>query len=160
MLTGGTPYVVYPRRVSSATAPFSYGYQITSFAVAQCLHSRRHEIFATNNPKAVPSNTMMDVDRYQRDLAAVTESSTITPLNLSGIDPGIRQRQALHMDARPGAESRKFDRRCGVRRNRRAAPSAAMLTRTHIPERTAEFAKDTRSSIAREIWSVDLESRT
>jgi hypothetical protein len=89
MLTGGTPYAVYPRRVSSATAPFSYGYQITSSQLPNVYTPDGTNIFATNNPKAVPSNTIMDVDRYQRDLAAVTESSTITPLNLGGIDPGF-----------------------------------------------------------------------
>ena len=89
----------------------------------------------TNNPKAVPSNTVMDVDRYQRDLAALTDSTGITPLNLSGIDPQFGNRQALYVDARPGAEIRQPDCGCGVCGNGGAASSALWfsqcLSRSH-----------------------------
>jgi Carboxypeptidase regulatory-like domain len=142
MLTGGTPYAVYPRRVSSATAPFSYGYQITSAQLPNVYTPDGTNIFATNNPKAVPSNTIMDVERYQRDLAAVTESSTITPLNLAGIDSGF-------------GNGRLFTWTLGLERkfgNLTADAAYVGTAAQHLPRlaypnaypgATADFAKDT-----------------
>ena len=86
-LTGSTPYVMYPRRVSSAAAPFQYGYQISSSQLPDPYTPDGVNIFAAGDSKKVAPNTIMDVDRYDRDLAALTDSSVISPLNLSGIDP-------------------------------------------------------------------------
>ena len=132
-LTGATPYVIYPRRVSSAPAPFSYGYQITSSQLPKVYTPSGADIFATNTPKSVPSNTVMDVDRYQRDLAALTDSSAMTPLNLCGIDRSLETGGSLR-GRRAGAEIRQFDCRCGLRGNRGSAPSALWLSQ-RIPRR-------------------------
>jgi len=86
-LTGSTPYVIYPRRVSSAAAPFEYGYQILPSQLPNVYTPDGTNIFAVGDSKDVPANTVMDVDRYERDMAALTDTSVITPLNLSGIDP-------------------------------------------------------------------------
>ena len=86
-LTGSTPYAIYPRRVSSAMAPFEYGYQITSSQLPSVYTPDGANIFANGGSKTVPANTVMDVDRYERDMAALTDSTVISPLNLSGIDP-------------------------------------------------------------------------
>ncbi len=142
-LTGSTPYVIYPRRVSSAAAPFSYGYQIPSSQLPNVYTPDGTNIFATNNPKAVPSNTVMDVDRYQRDLAVLTDSTAITPLNLSGINPqfGIGRLFTWTL----GLE-RKFG-------NLTADAAYVGTAAQHLPRygfpnaypgATAEFAKDTR----------------
>ncbi len=142
-LTGSTPYVIYPRRVSSSAAPFSYGYQIPSSQLPNVYTPDGTNIFATNNPKAVPSNTVMDVDRYQRDLAVLTDSTAITPLNLSGINPqfGIGRLFTWTL----GLE-RKFG-------NLTADAAYVGTAAQHLPRygfpnaypgATAEFAKDTR----------------
>ncbi|MGA9584445.1 MAG: TonB-dependent receptor [Terracidiphilus sp.] len=142
-LTGSTPYVIYPRRVSSAPAPFSYGYQITPSQLPDVYTPSGTNIFATNTPKSVPSNTVMDVDRYQRDLAALTDSSTITPLNLSGINPAF-------------GNGRLFTWTLGLERkfgNLTADAAYVGTAAQHLPRysfpnaypgATAEFAKDTR----------------
>jgi hypothetical protein len=142
-LTGSTPYVIYPRRVSSAPAPFSYGYQISPSQLPNVYTPDGTNIFATDNPKAVPSNTVMDVDRYQRDLAALTDSSTITPLNLSGINPAF-------------GNGRLFTWTLGLERkfgNLTADAAYVGTAAQHLPRysfpnaypgATAEFAKDTR----------------
>jgi hypothetical protein len=142
-LTGSTPYVIYPRRVSSAPAPFNYGYQISPSQLPNVYTPDGTNIFATDNPKAVPSNTVMDVDRYQRDLAALTDSSTITPLNLSGINPAF-------------GNGRLFTWTLGLERkfgNLTADAAYVGTAAQHLPRysfpnaypgATAEFAKDTR----------------
>ena len=142
-LTGSTPYAVYPRRVSSAPAPFSYGYQIMSSQLPNVYTPDGTDIFATNDPKAVPSNTVMDVDRYQRDLAVLTDSSAITPLNLSGINPEFGNGRLFTWTL--GLE-RKFG---NLTANAAYVGTAAQhLPRYSFPNAypgaTAEFAKDTR----------------
>ena len=56
-LTGSTPYAIYPRRVSSAAAPFSYGFQIPPSQLPNVYTPDGTNIFATNDPKAVPART-------------------------------------------------------------------------------------------------------
>jgi Carboxypeptidase regulatory-like domain len=142
-LTGSTPYVIYPRRVSSASAPFNYGYQIPSSQLPNVYTPDGTNIFATNDPKAVPSNTVMDVDRYQRDLAVLTDSTAITPLNLSGINPAF-------------GNGRLFTWTLGLERkfgNLTADAAYVGTAAQHLPRysfpnaypgATSEFAKDTR----------------
>jgi hypothetical protein len=85
-LTGSTPFVVYPRRVSSSTAPISYGYQITPGELPQTYTPQGTNIFASGKTTTVAPNTVMDVDRYEKDIASLTSSSVVSALNLSGID--------------------------------------------------------------------------
>ncbi len=43
-------------------------------------------IFAADDTKKVAPNTIMDVDRYEKDMATLTPSHVVSALNLSGID--------------------------------------------------------------------------
>lgn len=86
-LTGATPFAVYPRQVSSAAHPLPYGFTITSAQVPTTYTPDGKNVFASGKTKDVPANTVMDVDRYERDMAALTDSPNIIPLQLQGIDP-------------------------------------------------------------------------
>ncbi len=86
-LTGSTPFVVYPRLTAAPGAPFHYGFQITPAELPRVYTPAGVDIFASGNPKSVPANTVMDVDRYEHDIAALLPNHQITPLNLSGISP-------------------------------------------------------------------------
>ena len=86
-LTGATPFVVYPRQVSSGAHPLPYGFTITPAQVPTTYTPDGTDVFASGKTKDVPSNTVMDVDRYERDMAALTDSPNIVPLTLQGIDP-------------------------------------------------------------------------
>ncbi|HEY1577184.1 MAG TPA: TonB-dependent receptor [Terracidiphilus sp.] len=86
-LTGATPFAVYPRQVSSAAHPLPYGFTITSAQVPTTYTPDGKDVFASGKTKDVPANTVMDVDRYERDMAALTNSPNIIPLQLQGIDP-------------------------------------------------------------------------
>jgi len=84
-LTGSTPFAVYPRRLSSSNAPIPYGFQITSAQVPNAYTPADVNILAGGRAKSIAPNTVMDVDRYEKDMAAITDSP-VSALNLSGID--------------------------------------------------------------------------
>ena len=85
-LTGSTPFVVYPRLLSASNAPIQYGFQITPAQLPRVYTPTGQDIFASGRPNTVPPNTVMDVDRYEKDLAALTPSNVVSALGLSGID--------------------------------------------------------------------------
>ena len=84
-LTGSTPFSVYPRLVAAPNAPVPYGFQITPSQLPRIFTPTGTDIFATWKSKQIPANTIMDVDRYEKDMATLTHSG-VSPLNLSGID--------------------------------------------------------------------------
>ena len=85
-LTGSTPFAIYPRVTSSSQAPVLYGFQVTPAELPRAYTPSGADIFVGNKTKQVVPNTVMDVDRYERDIAALSPSHQITPLNISVID--------------------------------------------------------------------------
>jgi Carboxypeptidase regulatory-like domain len=85
-LTGSTPFVDYPRLVAAPGAPIQYGFQITPAEVPPVYTPEGQNIFASGNTKDVAPNTVMDVDRFEQEMAALTPSHAVSALNLSGID--------------------------------------------------------------------------
>lgn len=85
-LTGSTPFAVYPRLTAAKGAPVPFGFTITPSQLPRAYTPAGVDIFASGNTKHVAANTVMDVDRYQKDVAALTPSHVISPLGLSGID--------------------------------------------------------------------------
>jgi hypothetical protein len=85
-LTGSTPFAVYPRLVSASTVPIDYGFKITPSQIPNTYTPQGANVFASGSTKAVPANTVMDVNRYEQDMAALTPDDVVSPLNLSGID--------------------------------------------------------------------------
>lgn len=86
LLTGSTPFVIYPRLTAAPGAPIPYGFQITPGQLPQAYTPSGQNIFPNGNTKLVPANTVLDVNRYERDMAALSPAHQITPLNLAGID--------------------------------------------------------------------------
>jgi Carboxypeptidase regulatory-like domain len=84
-LTGTNPFAVYPRLTSAAAAPIPYGFQITPNELPRAYTPDGADIFAKGT-KAVPGNTVMDLNRYQNDLAALSPAHQITPLTILSID--------------------------------------------------------------------------
>jgi hypothetical protein len=85
-LTGATPFAIYPRISATPQAPIAYGFQITSGQLPTFYTPSGQNVFASGNTKAVAPNTVLDIDRYQKDLAALSPGSQFTPLNLTGVD--------------------------------------------------------------------------
>jgi hypothetical protein len=85
-LTGSTPFAVYPRLLSAAAARIHYGFQITPAELPRAYTPGGADIFASGSTRAVAPNTVMDVNRYEQDMAALTPGHGVSDLNLSGID--------------------------------------------------------------------------
>jgi len=85
-LTGSVPFVIYPRLTPTIGEPLLYGFQITSNELPNFYTPAGQEVFPNGKTKEVAPNTVLDVERYQKDLAALTPGSHVTPLSLSGID--------------------------------------------------------------------------
>ena len=85
-LTGSTPFVVYPRINAAQNAEVPYGFQITPSELPLTYTPSGQNIFASGDPKKVPANTVMDVNRYQNDLAALAPGHQLSLLNLNAID--------------------------------------------------------------------------
>jgi hypothetical protein len=86
-LTGSTPFAVYPRVNASKSGEIAYGFQITPDELPRTYTPSGADVFASGDPKKVPANTVMDVNRYQQDLAALAPGHQLSLLNLSAIDP-------------------------------------------------------------------------
>src|SRR6201993_3184948 len=86
LLTGSTPYVVYPRVNAAKNGEISYGFQITPDELPQVYNTAGVNVLAGGDPKKVPANTVMDVNRYQQDLAALAPSHQLSLLSLAGMD--------------------------------------------------------------------------
>lgn len=85
-LTGQAPFVIYPRRISSANAPLPYGFTITPAMLPKTCDLNGNDILA-NGTSRIPSNTVMDVDRFESGLTALTGSNAASVLSLAGINP-------------------------------------------------------------------------
>lgn len=86
MLTGGTPFVIYPRVTSTSPAPLVYGFQITPSQLPRTYTITGQDMFPGDKTTSVAPNTVMDVDRYERDIASLLPDHQIVPLNVAGID--------------------------------------------------------------------------
>jgi len=86
LLTGWIPYAIYPRLASAPRAPINYGFHITSGELPPFYSLSGQQLFVTGNSKSVPANTPLDIERYQKDLAALSPGSSVTPLQLAGVD--------------------------------------------------------------------------
>ncbi len=72
--------------MSASSAPINYGFQITPSQLPTTYTPAGVNIFASGQTNTVAPNTVMDVDRYEKDMAALTHSGVVSALNLSGID--------------------------------------------------------------------------
>jgi hypothetical protein len=85
-LTGATPFVIYPRLEAAPSAPVNYGFQITPAELPTVYTPAGANIFPKGDSKTVAPNTIMDVNRYEQEMAALTPGHGVSDLNLSGID--------------------------------------------------------------------------
>jgi len=85
-LTGTTPFSVYPRVNAAKSGEIAYGFRITPDELPQTYTPQGQNVFASGSTKKVPANTVMDVNRYQHDLAALTPGHQLSLLSLSAVD--------------------------------------------------------------------------
>jgi hypothetical protein len=82
---GGFPVVVSPymTAVPGASVPFVNGPLPAHLPTLYTPHGK--PVFAANNPAAVPPNTLMDVQRFEDDVAGQTPGGTVQPLSITGM---------------------------------------------------------------------------
>jgi hypothetical protein len=85
-LTGAVPYTIYPHVTATAAAPIHYGFQITTAELPTLYSTSGENVYASGKTNTVAPNTVLDIERYQRDLAALSPGANFTPLNLAAID--------------------------------------------------------------------------
>ena len=85
-LTGGAPFAVYPRLVGTQGAPVPYGFKITSSQLPVAVTPTGQPVIPSGNPKLIQPNTVMDVDLYEKQIAALGASGVVSDLNLNAID--------------------------------------------------------------------------
>ena len=90
LLTGSTPIVVYPQATAAPGAPIDFGRTILPSELPGIFTPAGANIYASGKTTAVPANTVMDVNRFEIALAAVTHSAQISPLNVASIAPYFR----------------------------------------------------------------------
>jgi len=90
LLTGGTPFVVYPRLTAAPGQFIPFGRSITPQQLPPVYTPAGSLIFASGDSKQVPANTLMDVLRFEQDLAALSPDHQITPLSIFGMAPSFQ----------------------------------------------------------------------
>lgn len=88
-LTGGAPFVIYPRLTAAPGSPIPFGVPITPQQLPQVYTPWGANIFASGDTKAVPANTVWDVNRFETDIAALSPNHEITPINTMTISRGF-----------------------------------------------------------------------
>ncbi len=84
-LTGNIPVVVYPRLTAAPGQPIRFGMTITPQQLPTPYTTSGAPVFATGDSKQVPRNTIMDVQRFEDELAALSPDHRVTPLNGAAI---------------------------------------------------------------------------
>jgi hypothetical protein len=84
-LTGGTPFVLYPRLTAAPGQFITFGRAIMPQDLPPVYATNGSPVFASGDSKQVPANTLMDVLRFQRGLAALSPDHQITPLSVFGM---------------------------------------------------------------------------
>ncbi|MBZ5585635.1 MAG: TonB-dependent receptor [Acidobacteriia bacterium] len=84
-LTGSNPFVVYPRLTAAPGQPIRFGTTITPQQLPAIYTTAGSLVFAAGDSRQTPANTLMDVQRFERDLSALSPDGRITPLTVSGI---------------------------------------------------------------------------
>jgi hypothetical protein len=89
-LTGDAPFVVNPRLTAALGQSIPFGMTISPAQVPAALTTAGTPVFASGNSKLVPANTVMDVQRFENELAALSPDHQITPLSIAGISTNFR----------------------------------------------------------------------
>jgi len=145
LLTGSLPFVFYPRITAAPGAQIPYGFQITPSQLPRVYDTSGNDIFASGHTKNVPANTILDINRFESDLAAVSGQSA--PQNVAAISRqfgnGMLATWTLGLERSLGAmtASANYVGTTGYKLARASSPNA-------YPGATPAFAKFTQFNSA------------
>src|SRR5271157_782560 len=84
-LTGSIPMAFSPYIAALPGAPVPFQTTSTKFNVPPVHTPQGNLIFTTGNTKDVPANTVIDLQRFEEDLAALSPGHQLNPLTIFGI---------------------------------------------------------------------------
>lgn len=91
MLTGLTPFVVTPLVLALPGAPVPFQNSVAHFDLPQVFTPAGQLVFPPGQPStSVAPNTEMDMERFERDLAARTSDGQLHPYPLYGMAPDFQ----------------------------------------------------------------------
>ena len=85
--TGGAPFMVQPTLTAKPGVSVPFENTVTHFNLPKPYTTSGQLIFPTGRTTDVQPNTVMDVQRYETDLAAATPGHQIQPLSVFGMMP-------------------------------------------------------------------------
>ncbi len=84
-LTGAAPFSVMPRLLSASSAPLKYGFRLTPAQLPAAVTPSGQDILHGGDTKDIPPNTIMDVNRYEQELAALTPGGVVSDIAINGV---------------------------------------------------------------------------
>lgn len=87
LLTGGLPFVFYPRVTAAPGTQVPYGFEIGPSQIPRVYTPAGIDIYANGRANEVPENTVLDTTRLENDLASL--SGQPAPLNVNAINRGM-----------------------------------------------------------------------
>ncbi len=91
MLTGSTPFVITPLDVAAAGAPVLFQDSVSPINLPDMYTPSGQLVYPPGQPTStVAPNTPLDVERFEKDLAADTGSGPISPYPMAGIAQNFR----------------------------------------------------------------------
>jgi hypothetical protein len=89
-LTGGMPIVLNPFIAATQKTPVPFANTAIALNVPPIYTPQGKPVFATPVSTSVPANTVMDVTRFEQDLATATPGGQSHPLSINGISRDFR----------------------------------------------------------------------
>ena len=84
-LTGATPFVLYPRATAAPGQPVRFGMSITPQQLPALYTPDGSLIFGSGSSRNVKPNTLMDLSRFEADMAVLSPDHQVTPLVVAGV---------------------------------------------------------------------------
>jgi len=110
LLTGQRLTLFIRASMQRKTGRFPFGFQITPDELPKVYNTAGVNVLASGNPKNVPANTVMDVNRYQQDLAALAPSHQLSATESGRDRPALRQWLLADLDIGAGTGFRRPSR--------------------------------------------------
>jgi hypothetical protein len=89
-LTASIPYVFSPQIIAQPGAPIPFSNTVVPLQLPPAFNVQGQLVYPTGKSEDVKPNTQVDIQRFQKDLAALTPGNQVQLLNIVGIDREFR----------------------------------------------------------------------
>jgi len=89
-LTAGTPFTFTPQITATPAVPVPFSNTVISFRLPPSYATNGEPVFPGGTTESVRPNTILDLDRWESDISAVTPGNEVQLTSVSGIDRNFR----------------------------------------------------------------------